>query len=79
MKEIIIDDTKTKKCTVCKEDKTLDHFHVAKCKGTIRAMCKKCACQKRKEYYQKNKVKYLKRSAIQYKKLKNALNKEEKG
>ena len=55
VKEIIIDNTETKKCTVCKEAKTLDHFHVAKCKGTIRAMCKKCACQKRKEYYQKNK------------------------
>ena len=55
VKEIIIDDTKTKKCTVCKEDKTLNNFHVAKCKGRIRAMCKKCACQKRKEYYQKNK------------------------
>lgn len=33
----------------------------------------------RKEYYQKNKAKYLKRSALQYKKLKRAFLNEEKG
>lgn len=33
----------------------------------------------RNSYYEKNKIKYLKRSALQYQKLRNALNKEEKG
>lgn len=55
--EFKIDETQTKKCSVCKEDKTLNNFHVAKCKGNIRAMCKSCSIEKRKEYYKNNKDK----------------------
>jgi hypothetical protein len=53
--EIVIDDTETKICSVCNEDKTLDKYFVAKCKGTIRAACKECLSKDRKEYYQVNK------------------------
>jgi len=55
VKEIVIDNTETKICTVCNEDKTLDKFFVAKCKGTIRSACKECSSKDRKEYYQANK------------------------
>jgi hypothetical protein len=55
VKEIVIDNTETKICTVCNEDKTLDKFFVAKCKGTIRSACKECSSKERKEYYQANK------------------------
>jgi len=55
--EIKIDITQSKICSVCNESKTLDNFHLAKCKGTIRAMCKSCSTEKRKEYYQNNKDK----------------------
>jgi hypothetical protein len=52
---IQIDMLETKICTVCQESKTLDQFHIAKCKGSIRAMCKECSSIKRKEYYKHNK------------------------
>lgn len=55
--EMKIDETQTKKCTVCQEDKPLNNFHVAKCKGNIRAMCKSCSTEKRREYYKNNKEK----------------------
>ncbi len=54
-KEIIIDLSQTKICTICSEEKTLDMFHFSKCRGTIRAQCKICSSNKRKEYYQKHK------------------------
>lgn len=50
-----IDTNQLKQCSVCKETRTLDNFHQAKCKGTIRAMCKVCSTEKRKEYYVNNK------------------------
>ena len=53
--EIIIDNTETKICSVCNDNKTLDEYFVAKCKGTIRAACKECLSKDRKEYYQANK------------------------
>ena len=53
--EIVIDNTETKICSVCNENKTLDKYFVAKCKGTIRAACKECLSKDRKEYYQANK------------------------
>lgn len=55
-REIVVDTTKHKVCTVCEISKTLDNFHLAKNKGTIRAMCKDCSSIKRKEYYKKNKA-----------------------
>jgi len=57
IEEVIVDNSQTKICTVCNENKTLDNFHVAKCKGNIRSMCKSCSSLKRKEYYRKNKDK----------------------
>lgn len=63
VKEIVIDNTETKICTVCNEDKTLDNFFVAKCKGTIRSACKECSLKKKKEYYQVNKKEYNKRTS----------------
>jgi len=58
--EIIIDNTETKICSVCNENKTLDKYFVAKCKGTIRAACKECLSKDRKEYYQNNKQQTIK-------------------
>jgi uncharacterized protein YxeA len=55
--EIKIDETQTKKCSVCQEDKTLNNFYMAKCKGNIRAMCKSCSSEKRIEYCENNKDK----------------------
>jgi hypothetical protein len=56
-REIKIDETQLKICSICNETKTLDNFYIAKCKGNIRAMCKSCSTEKRKEYYQNNKHK----------------------
>lgn len=60
--EIKIDETQIKKCSVCQQDKTLDNFHMAKCKGSIRAMCKACSSDKRKEYYENNKEEVIKQT-----------------
>ena len=60
--EMKIDETQTKKCSVCQEEKTLDNFHIAKCKGTIRPMCKACSSEKRKEYYENNKEEVIKQT-----------------
>ena len=62
VKEVIIDNTKLKVCTKCKEEKTLDNFHVHKGKGTIRAACKTCSSKARKEYYTKNKEATIKQN-----------------
>lgn len=53
--EIEVNVDSTKICTVCKVEKTLDNYHQAKNKGTIRAMCKECSSKKRKEYFKNNK------------------------
>lgn len=45
-----------KTCTVCGETKKITQFHLAKTKGKVRAMCKKCSSQQRKEYYRNNKT-----------------------
>lgn len=57
--EIIIDSNKNKVCSICNEDKSLDNFYIAKCKGTIRSMCKECNSNKRKIYYQNNREKTI--------------------
>jgi len=62
--EIVIDITETKICSVCNENKTLDKYFIAKCKGTIRAACKECLSKDRKEYYQNNKQKTIKQNII---------------
>ena len=54
-KEITIDMSQMKTCTICNEEKSLDKFHIAKCKGTIRAQCKICSSNMRKQYYQEHK------------------------
>lgn len=59
---IEIDSTKNKTCSVCNETKTLDNFFIAKCKGNIRAMCKKCSSDKRKEHYINNKTAIIKQT-----------------
>jgi len=58
--EIVIDNTKTKICTICNEEKTLDKYFVHKCIGTIRSACKECTSKDRKKYYQNNKEKTIK-------------------
>ena len=63
VKEIIIDNTETKICTVCNKEKTLDKYFVAKCKGTIRAACKECTSKNRNEYYQANKTQVNKQTS----------------
>jgi len=63
VKEIIIDNTETKICTVCNKEKTLDKYFVAKCKGTIRAACKECTSKNRNEYYQNNKKQIIKQTS----------------
>jgi hypothetical protein len=62
IKEVIVDSTKSKICSKCKEEKTLDNFHIHKGKGTIRAACKACASKARKEYYKKNKEATIKKT-----------------
>lgn len=70
-KEIFIDNTETKKCSVCNETKTLDKYYAAKCKGTMRAACKECTLKKKKNYYQENKQEYIKKcTAYQLKRCK---------
>jgi hypothetical protein len=63
VKEVIVDNTKSKVCSKCKEDKTLDNFFVAKCKGTLRSACKECLSKDRKKYYQNNKQKTNKQTS----------------
>ena len=45
------------------ENKTLDKYFMAKCKGTIRAACKECLSKDRKEYYQVNKKQIIKQTS----------------
>ena len=53
--KIEFDRNDTKICTVCNQEKTLDLFHLAKSKGTIRAECKECSLNAR-NYYNLNKI-----------------------
>ena len=62
VKEIVIDKKIKKKCTKCKESKTLDQFHLAKNKGTIRAACKECSKKARRLYYQKHKKEIIRQT-----------------
>ena len=57
-----VDLTKMKQCSICKIEKTLDNYHLAKNKGTIRAMCKSCSSIKRKEYYKKHRKEIIKQT-----------------
>ena len=49
VKEIVIDNTETKICSCCNEEKTLDNFFVQKYNGTIRAACKECSLKRKKQ------------------------------
>ena len=60
--EITFNKNEKKVCSICKQEKTLDLYHLAKTKGKIRAECKECASIKRKEYYQKNREKTIKQT-----------------
>lgn len=62
-KAIIIDTSQSKKCTVCNEEKKLDMFHIAKCKGTIRAECKTCSSKSRIKYYQEHRKETIKQTS----------------
>lgn len=62
VKKIIVDKNIKKTCTKCKEEKTLDKFHLAKNKGSIRSCCKKCSSNDRKLYYQLNKKAVIKQT-----------------
>jgi hypothetical protein len=52
-----------KVCTVCNIEKTLDKFYLAKCKGNIRAMCKECSSEKRKDLYQRKREIIIKQTS----------------
>ena len=62
--ELILDSNQQKICSICKQSQSLDNFYVAKQKGTIRAECKECAAQKRKEYYYGHKVETIKQNQV---------------
>lgn len=68
-KNVEIDLTKEKKCTICLETKNIQLFYMHKNKGTVRSMCKNCSSIKRKNYYQQNKEKIIKQTS-QYKVIK---------
>lgn len=57
------DEIQTKICSVCRIEKNVSDFYIAKCKGTVRAMCKNCSYIKRKERYQKNKEVIIEQTA----------------
>ena len=72
LKDLNLDLTQKKICSLCKEEKTINLFYLAKCKGTVRSECKLCASKLRKEYYKKNKKKINKQiTEYQIKKYKN--------
>lgn len=60
--EISLDKDKTKICSVCDIEKPETDFHKAKCKGTVRAMCKDCSSIKRKDHYKENRVAIIKQT-----------------
>lgn len=60
--EIILDSNKNKICSVCNIEKPETEFHIAKCKGNIRAMCKYCSSIKRKEHYKNNRQAIIKQT-----------------
>jgi len=62
LKELNIDLTQKKICSLCKEEKTINLFHLAKCKGVVRSACKLCTSKLRKEYYKKNRDKIIKQT-----------------
>ena len=45
---------KEKKCTVCLKVHPIEQFYDNKKKGTVRAACKECIMQIKKQYYQEN-------------------------
>lgn len=61
--EVVLDANKNKTCSICKIDKTEIDFHVAKCRGIIRSMCKDCSSLKRKEHYKKNREAIIKQTS----------------
>jgi len=61
--EIKIDPKATKKCTKCLTEKSLIEFHLAKTKGTIRAMCKDCSTLARQKYYVEHKDEIIEKSS----------------
>jgi hypothetical protein len=64
VKEIIVDNTLTKTCHSCNVEKTLDKYHIHKCRGVIRSACKECASNKRKEHYKDNKERIIKQTTM---------------
>ena len=54
LKELNLDLTQKKICSLCKEEKSINLFYLAKTKGTVRSECKLCSSKLRKEYYKKN-------------------------
>tara|TARA_B100001250_G_C19702030_1_gene745197 strand:- start:10 stop:1038 length:1029 start_codon:yes stop_codon:yes gene_type:complete len=65
MKDIVyidINETTTKVCTKCKEEKTIDNFYVHKMKKSIRAECKQCSSKSRKERYKNNREAIIKQT-----------------
>ena len=59
-----------KKCTICKEEKSLDEFNKSKrTNDGLNNICRVCSNTKSKEYYQNNKEHHKKVIAIRNKKL----------
>lgn len=54
----LIDAILTKRCTICKEDKTLDNYHPNKsCKYGVVATCKPCSAIRIAQWYSDNRSK----------------------
>ena len=51
-----------RKCTVCLEVQPPQEFYEHKKKGTIRSACKACMKEMKRQYYEKNKEKYIKQT-----------------
>ena len=58
------DNSIKKVCSVCEENMSIDNFYFAKQKGKFRSMCKICSKKKKREYYEKNKNKIIKKATL---------------
>jgi hypothetical protein len=61
--EFKVDETQNKVCSTCGKNKNITDFYISKSKMSVRAACKECYSNKRKEYYIKNKDKICKQTS----------------
>ena len=51
-----------KMCTICLVTKRIDAFYRHKTKGTIRSACADCTKELKRQYYEENKERYVKKT-----------------